>query len=247
MRKTLLIAAAALAASVISSQAQVYSQNIVGYVNVPIAAGYNNISIPLDSAGGNYVTNTIPNSGALDGDPLFIFNGHSFNQVTFDSGMASGFGDASDTSMVPCPIINPGVAFYINANNGGPTVTNTFVGTVHTDFAATGAQVVGSTTNIIPAGKQFYSSKLPIGGGITSVLQFANVASALDGDVINLPNIVGGAIHGYTQVVFDSGMGTGFGDASDTSPVAEPVIPVASGFLFDNNNGNGTATWTQAL
>ena len=34
MKKTLLIAAAALAASVISSQAQVYSQNIVGYANV---------------------------------------------------------------------------------------------------------------------------------------------------------------------------------------------------------------------
>ena len=32
MRKTLLIAAAALAGSIISSQAQVYSQNVVGYL-----------------------------------------------------------------------------------------------------------------------------------------------------------------------------------------------------------------------
>lgn len=39
MNKTLLIAAAALAAGVISSQAQVYSQNVVGYVNQPIVAG----------------------------------------------------------------------------------------------------------------------------------------------------------------------------------------------------------------
>jgi len=38
MKKTLLIAAAALAAGVISSQAQVYSLNVVGYVNQPIPA-----------------------------------------------------------------------------------------------------------------------------------------------------------------------------------------------------------------
>jgi hypothetical protein len=41
MRKTLLIAGAALAASIISSQAQtVYSQNVVGYVNQTIPAGH---------------------------------------------------------------------------------------------------------------------------------------------------------------------------------------------------------------
>jgi len=38
MKKTLLIAAAALAAGVISTQAQVYSQNVVGYVNTSIPA-----------------------------------------------------------------------------------------------------------------------------------------------------------------------------------------------------------------
>ena len=39
MKKTLLIAAAALVAGVISSEAQVYSANIVGYVNVVMPAG----------------------------------------------------------------------------------------------------------------------------------------------------------------------------------------------------------------
>jgi len=38
MKKTLLIAAAALAAGVISTQAQVYSQNVVGYINQTIPA-----------------------------------------------------------------------------------------------------------------------------------------------------------------------------------------------------------------
>src|ERR1700733_540872 len=50
--KTLLIAAAALAAGVMSSQAQgVYSQNIVGYVNLSISNGFNLVNIPLDLDG----------------------------------------------------------------------------------------------------------------------------------------------------------------------------------------------------
>src|SRR5580704_5535841 len=51
MRKTLLIAAAALAASIISTEAQVYSQNIVGYVNQPAVGGaYEMVVIPLSAS-----------------------------------------------------------------------------------------------------------------------------------------------------------------------------------------------------
>ncbi len=49
MKKTLLIAAAALVAGVVSSEAQVYSANIVGYVNVTCPAGAQVlVSNPLD-------------------------------------------------------------------------------------------------------------------------------------------------------------------------------------------------------
>ena len=56
MRKTLLMAAAALAAGVISSQAGVYSANIVGYANVA-----NNI------AGKNYFMSVPFNVGVSNG------------------------------------------------------------------------------------------------------------------------------------------------------------------------------------
>ena len=60
MKKTLLMAAAALAAGIITSQAQpVYSQNIVGYVNQTFVSGYVNVANPLDNGGGNSLTNII--------------------------------------------------------------------------------------------------------------------------------------------------------------------------------------------
>ena len=62
MRKTLLIAAAALASSVISSQAGVYSQNIVGYVNVPtINPAYDYaLSVPFTIGASNGANEVFP-------------------------------------------------------------------------------------------------------------------------------------------------------------------------------------------
>jgi hypothetical protein len=239
MRKTLLIAAAALAAGVISSQAQVYSQNIVGYVNVPLPLGSSFVSVPLDASNGNALTNTIPNTGQLDGAVISIYNGHGFTQLTFDSNMPTGFGDASDLNPAPTPVIGPGTAFYIN-NNTGVVLTNVFVGSVHL------VTVPGSATNSLPAGNTYAGSVVPFGGGITTALQFTN-NGALDGTVISQPHIVGGAIHGFVQTVFDSGMTTGFGDASDLNPAPEPQIQVGSGFIYNNNAGNGTINWVQSL
>ncbi|HUC86042.1 MAG TPA: hypothetical protein VL970_12670, partial [Candidatus Acidoferrales bacterium] len=59
MRKTLLIAAAALAVSVISSRAQVYSQNIVGYINVPETAGALSLEAPQLDLDGTGTNNTL--------------------------------------------------------------------------------------------------------------------------------------------------------------------------------------------
>ena len=56
--KTLAIAAATLAVGAITSQAQVYSQNIVGYYNVPLVAGFNFVANQLDLDGSG-TNNTI--------------------------------------------------------------------------------------------------------------------------------------------------------------------------------------------
>ncbi|HEY5503881.1 MAG TPA: hypothetical protein VIK28_01890 [Sedimentisphaerales bacterium] len=240
--KTLLIAAVALAAGILTSSAQTYSQNIVGYVNVTLPMGFSVVSIPLNSgaATGNALTNTIANTGQLDGAYLYQWNGSGYAVDTFDSGMPTGFGDAADLVSVPTPVINPGVAFFIN-NNTGVILTNTFVGSVAIN------SLPGTTTNNLPAGFTFVSSVLPVGGGLTSVLQLTNNAGALDGTYIYMPNIVSGTVHGYNIITIDSGMPSGYANAADLASVPEPQFPISGGFLYNNNVGGGTIQWVQIL
>jgi hypothetical protein len=239
MRKTLLMAAAALAAGVISSQAGVYSANIVGYVNQTLPLGFVNIANPLDIAdpSGSGVNNSITNvlnvlSGSYDGDVLYYWNGAHYTTYTIDSSWPTGIGNSLDTAAVAPPTLNPGVSIYLD-NTIGKT-TNTYVGTVHVDGSGSITNVIGVTTNQIPLGLAFYGSKLPVGGGISSVLGLPHDGS-LDGSVINIPNIgVDGFVHGYTQYTIDSSWPSGFGNALDTAAAAEPQIPVGGGFLLQN-------------
>jgi len=268
-----LIAAAALAAGVISSQAQpVYSQNIVGYVNQPLAKNYGAFCVPLDLAGGNTLTNIIQNLpdtnpsdpnygyGIFDFSTVYVWNGGGYTIYTLDSSWATGVGNYNDGTMVTGPTINPGTLFYFN--NTTPNVyTNTFVGTVHADVAPTGTQIAGSNTNtLIASGYTFVASKLPIAGGVSSVLGLTNAPDTnpadanygygtLDFTKIYIPNISAtGAFLGYTIYTIDSGWTSGFGNYNDGTQVSEPVIPVGGGFIFQNNIVPPTTLyWNQGL
>jgi hypothetical protein len=153
--KSLIVAAAISAAGLASSFAQsnVYSLNIVGYVNTPVVAGYNLISNPLKGT-----TNDV---GSLITPPDFTdvlkWNGSGFT-------IASYFlGAWSDTFS-----LDPGESFFVNSPSA---FTNTFVGEVLT----------GNQTNAFPAGYSYKASKIPVGGdadtlGLTSQLaDFDNV------------------------------------------------------------------------
>jgi hypothetical protein len=253
MKKTLLIAAAALAASVISSQAQVYSQNIVGYVNQPYKFGYSLIANPLDASDASGINNSVTNlingisSSAYDGAQLYVWNGAGYTIYTIDSSWPTLIGNAADSAAVTPPVAGSGKSIYIN-NNIGSDTTNTYVGVVHVDAAASGVQVVGSTTNVLVTGISFYSSKLPVGGALGSVLGFPALSGSLDGSLVYVPNISGTpqAVHGYTIYTVDSSWTTGFGNAADSAQAAEPVIPVGGGFILNNNSG-APVNWVQSL
>jgi hypothetical protein len=258
--KLMLIAAAAMAATVITSEAQVYSQNVVGYVNQPVIAGYTAIALPLDLSAGNNLTNFISNpynatsqSGPYDGTTVYLWNGTGYTIVTLDSTQPTGVGDSADNNPVVAPVIKPGTLLY-TYNNTGVNLTNTVVGTVHTDGAATGANTIGTTTNLVATGYTFLSSKFPIGGGISSVLNLTNYnigtvqnpSGVLDGATIYLPKISAGLFSGYSIVTFDITQPGGFGDSADNNPVSEPIIPVGSGFIIYNNTG-AAYNWIQSL
>jgi hypothetical protein len=131
--KSLLIAAATLAAGIISSQAAVYSQNIVGYVNAPVPAAnaYSIIQNPLSDGNGNLLANVLTN--CPNGTTILLFVGGSYNSYSYDSSRAIGsrwYGATEDDFLDNSLSIPPGVAFWIQQPGGATNIT--FVGSVVT-------------------------------------------------------------------------------------------------------------------
>jgi len=139
--KTLLLAAAALAATVISSQAQVYS-GIVGYVSGNITNSYLLLSNPLDAGTNdlNTLLGTLPNKSLVQ-----VWNGAAF--VSSSKG-------GSPSVWTPDLTVAPGTGFFVKLNSGGTNVT--FVGSIDT-------AVGGSVTNSLPSNYVLVGSPLPYG------------------------------------------------------------------------------------
>jgi hypothetical protein len=147
--KTILIAAAALAAGVISSQAQVYSQNIVGYVNVPLATGYTLVANPLDDGNGNQLTNLV--STLANKSQIVTWNGTSYNGAVVKAGGVWG-GNA---------VLAPGTGFFVKVP---APITNTFVGTV----GAVGLVAGSTVTNSLAIGYNLVGSPVAFAGDATT-------------------------------------------------------------------------------
>jgi hypothetical protein len=161
--KTLLIAAAALAVGVISSEAQVYSQNIVGYYNQPLVAApaYNLVANQFNvglSNGANEIFGNVP-----DGTAMLQWTGSGFVYTYKDFSAPPALWYMSDygTPTNP-PIILPGTAVFLQL----PTVfTNTVAGSVVVNSGAsvTNNQVAAPLYNMV-------GSALPVGGPLTNSL-----------------------------------------------------------------------------
>jgi hypothetical protein len=132
--KTLLLAAAALAATVISSEAQVYS-GIVGYVGANVTNTYVLLSNPLDAGTNdlNTLLGTLPNKSTVQ-----VWNGSTFT--------ASSKG-GTPSVWTPDLTVAPGTGFFVKLNSGGTNVT--FVGSIDTP-------VGGSVTNTFPGNITFW-------------------------------------------------------------------------------------------
>jgi len=171
MRTKALLCAAALAAGALTSMAQVYSANVVGYVNVFVGGGgqYTMIANPLDATmggtvvGGNALTNLF-GSVAGQGDQIFRWDvslydfspsAHIYNSVTKQ--WSNPFQ------------LNPGEGiWYINNNND---FTVTFVGQVLQGFPAfTYAGGINGDPNVVTGGGAYNAlgAAVPIGGAITN-------------------------------------------------------------------------------
>ena len=238
--KTLLLSAAALlAAGFVSSQAQpVYSQNIVGYANVPtpLASTYYMLAIPFTigvSNGANEIFgNTLPDFSTL----LTWDAAHqAFKGVQSDKSSATGWDDAG-FNPVPAPILPVGQGFFLNLTASG--VTNVFAGTV--------AINVGTSNNmVLPSASTYYmvSSVVPYAGSVT------NGNSSTGGPNLNgLPDFStvltwNPATQSFVGAQSDASSPTKWDDAG-FNPIPAPTLSVGQGFFI---NLTGPYTWTTGL
>jgi hypothetical protein len=141
--KTLLLTAALSAAGALSSMAQVYSVNIVGYINLTLPKGFSMIANQLNATPDNKLSTVIP--APPENTTIYKFNGNGYNTFNYS---ADNPGWAPDTGTLA-----PGDGAFIAIDPAfAPTGTTlTLVGEV---------QLVSSTS--IPNGFSVRSSVLPI-------------------------------------------------------------------------------------
>lgn len=157
MRTKLLLSAAVLGvAGIIAASAQVYSVNVVGYINVAVPPGFSMIANQLDS-GDNSVANLLP--APPEGTTIYKFVGGNYVINAFE------FGEWS----IPTMTLNPGEGAFIS-NTSGAAFNALFVGEVKQ----------GELTTSLIEGFQIVSSQVPQSGALDTELGFP----VAEGDVV---------------------------------------------------------------
>jgi len=162
--KTLLLTVALAAAGVASSMAQVYSVNLVGYINKQVPAGFVMIANQLNNGTGNKVVDLIPNPP--EGTFIYKFNGATYDIISFVDGAYEG--SALNMTMAP------GEGVFIKSPSAH---TATFVG-----------EVMLSSDVTIPSGFAIRSSVIPQSGTLDSLL-----FPATEGDFVYFFNTATGS------------------------------------------------------
>ena len=229
MKKTLLIAAAALAAGMLSVQAQgsnVYSQNIVGYVNQQLVGGFNLVVPPVSASSSNMISAEAAFPCLISGDVLYIWKTDGSG---FDIAYFNGIGDwyeGVSFAAIPVPNVRVGGGVFYQ-NNSGHTETNTYSGTV----------ILTNTVNLI-GGFTMTGSTAPVGGSIEST----NLALPFtSGDVVFLWKADGS---GY-DIAYYNGPGDWY-DGVSFAAIPVPNVSIGLGFYYQNNSGFNT-NWIQIL
>lgn len=240
--KALLLGAAALAAGLMTSQAQVYSANVVGYANVatpnggtylitvPFNVGVSNGANEVFSSGG---TPTLP-----DGSSLLVWTGAGYTTYFSDSTSPSLWDDASFNQLTGAPVLPVGEGFFLIPAG---SVTNTFVGTV--------AVNVG-TSNVVTlanGGTYLVAPSVPYAGAITNGNPVTGAGGPGLSSLNGLPDgssllIWTGA--GYTTYFSDSGSPSLWDDSSFNNLPSPPSISVGQGFFIIPA---GTFNWKVGL
>lgn len=229
--KILLASAAALVAGMVGANAQVYSANIVGYVNQTQSLNHKFVMVanPLDASntGGNTLSNLFP--GINGGTSIQIWNGSGFDIYGFSGGnwTATSYGSTNANGF----IINPGTGFFLNLG-GSKAYTNTWLGQV---VGTTGASV----TNLIMPGFQLVSSLIPYADSVTNTATLNLIVKG--GTQLQQwdPVAQGFVIYGFSGGAWSPG-----NTFSNAPTPTVPFIHIAEGFFF-KPNGTSSNVWVE--
>jgi hypothetical protein len=229
MRTKVLICSAALAASLASSMAQnVYSLNVVGYVNVTLPHGqFAIVANPLDATLGGTVPNMNDSGNLFTNTAGNLNNGsklQTFNSAINDYNASINYSAALKkwASTFPMP---PGQAALF-FNNGAADTVVTFTGQV--------PQGTYNVASLIKGGFTMVGSPVPIGGDVTNSTTVVGLVPS----------------NGDTLATFNSGINdfnavTKWGAALkkwSVSATSTGGIAPGQGFLYFNN-GAAANNW----
>ncbi|MCX6896603.1 MAG: hypothetical protein NTZ16_14140 [Verrucomicrobia bacterium] len=217
----ILVAAATLAVGIATSMADpVYSQNIVGYINLTLQPGFNLVANQLNSGAGSNALNAVFPT-ATDGAYIYTYGNGAFTIDIFDS-TVPGWVD-STTGNPSATVVNPGQGFFYFQPGSATTVT--LVGSVKTG------------TNSITLNPNFslVSSATPESYSLTGT----NFPVA-DG-LIYYELATGGT--GFNQSIYDATV-PGWVDYTTGNPTS-PTPSVGQGFFIFNPSSS--ITWTRAF
>jgi hypothetical protein len=248
--KTLLLSAALGALSSASLMAQVYSLNAVGYINVTLQPGLNQVADQLYSTNGlpNYISPTLDaqvgTSPAFVGCRLYKYNPVSESYVgwSITAGSQAGYtGPGTEpwhelTGIDAATVtLNPGEAVWF-INSQTTNLTLTFVGTV----PSTNSTLLGLTNSLSyptgGAGLQMVSSIVPIAGQLDTTLGLT--PGTKDTVYIYVPSTQ--SYNGYRWSAAGSWtLVSGTGTA--------PVLSVGQGFWYNVFTAGSTNSWVQVF
>jgi len=212
--------AALTAAGALTSMAQVFSVNMVGYINLSIPQGFSLIANQLNNTPDNTIATLFPAATTANNLVVYKFNntlgGFSSDQIS--GGTWSAGGTAT---------LNPGEGAFVFA----PTpFTATFVGEV----------VTGTSSVTTPLGFSIISSVIPQQGAIY------DIAAPGDGNV-DLQYGIPSAQQVFYQFNNTLGGYASYQYSGSWSTEPGPILKVGeSAFVFTSSIG-GAHTWTRTF
>jgi hypothetical protein len=232
--KTLALSAmfSALGTASLVAQANVYSINAVGYINVTLPVGYSIVACQLQTTNNTIAglfNNLSPTPGQLAGCKVLKYNTAGSPTYFSDVAQSSSYnstGWANNGTLT----LNPGEAIWFD-NGTGHLLTNTFVGTVPQ----------GTMTVPLVTGFQMISSPVPFSGDLFTVAGLTNYVfpgtkvEAFQGNPGASPSGTG-----YNSYVATTSGGTGY--LNQWSP-GDPTLTVGEGFWYDSPAG--ATPWVQ--